>query len=101
MLVLLRGRLDLLIFNEGRKVMSRKSLVPAAPVVHIAVSEWHAGVVRAPDTLVLEVKPGPYRPNEFANWSPEEGHEQATKLVQWMEGAQPGQNWGHMALIAA
>lgn len=93
MLVLLRGRLDLLSFDEGGKVQSRKSLVPATPVVQIAVAEWHAGVVCEPDTLVLEVKPGPYRPNEFAGWTPEEGVEQAARLVLWMEDAQPGQKW--------
>jgi cupin fold WbuC family metalloprotein len=93
MLVLLRGRLDLLTFDQAGEVLGRKSLVPADPVVQIAVSEWHAAVVRAPDTLVLEVKPGPYRANEFAAWAPEEGHEQATNLVHWMEEAQPGQKW--------
>ena len=93
MLVLLRGRLDLLTFDEGGEVLTRKSLEPAAPVVQIAVAEWHAAVVRAPDTVVLEVKPGPYRANEFADWAPEEGHAQAAKLVHWMESAQPGQKW--------
>lgn len=93
MLVLLRGGLDLLTFDAGSRVLTRKSLVPAAPVVHIAVSEWHAAVVRAPDTLVLEVKQGPYRPNEFADWAPEEGHAHAAKLVSWMEDARPDQTW--------
>ncbi len=93
MLVLLRGRLDLLTFDDGGKVLGRTPLEAAAPVVQIAVSEWHAGVVCAPDTLVLEVKPGPYRANEFADWTPEEGHEQAAKLMHWMEEAQPGQKW--------
>jgi cupin fold WbuC family metalloprotein len=93
MLVLLQGRLDLLSFDEASTVLSRKSLEPASPVVHIAVAEWHAGVVCAPDTLVLEVKPGPYRPNEFADWAPEEGHARAVQLMHWMEGAQPGQKW--------
>lgn len=93
MLVLLRGRLDLLTFDEGGKVLGRKSLTPEDPVAQIAMAGWHAGVVREPDTLILEVKPGPYRANEFAAWAPEEGRELAAKLAQWMEDAKPGQKW--------
>ena len=93
MLVLLRGRLDLLRFDGGGSVLDRKSLEPAAPVAQIAMTEWHAAVAREPDTLLMEVKPGPYRANEFADWAPEEGHEQAAKLLRWMEDARPGQKW--------
>jgi len=36
-------------------------------------------------TTVLEVKPGPYRPNEFAEWSPEEGDAASGRFVRWGE----------------
>lgn len=93
MLVLLRGRLDVLTFDPAGEVLGRNTLVPAAPLVQIAVSAWHACVVLEPETVVLEVKPGPYRPNEFADWAPEEGHEQAASLVRWMADARSGRKW--------
>jgi hypothetical protein len=44
-----------------------------APVVQIAAGAWHGLFVRDNGTLLFEVKPGPYRPNEFADWAPPEG----------------------------
>jgi len=93
MLVRLRGRLDILTFDSEGAVLSREALQQTAPVVQIPIGRWHGCVVRAPDTLIMEVKPGPYRPNEFADWAPEEGHRQAAALVHWMEDAKIGQTW--------
>lgn len=72
-LVLLRGLADLLTFDEKGRLASRAEFSPEAPVAQIPVGCWHGLFVRAPGTLVMEVKPGPYRSNEFAIWAPEEG----------------------------
>jgi hypothetical protein len=43
-----------------------------------------------PTALMLEAKPGPYRPAQFAPWSPEESHPQsrayAARLAEIQEG---------------
>lgn len=44
-----------------------------SPVVQIAIGTWHGVQIRDRGTMLLEVKPGPYRPNEFADWAPPEG----------------------------
>jgi hypothetical protein len=62
-------------------------------MVQIPVSAWHTCVVHEPDTVIIEVKPGPYRPNEFADWAPEEGNERAAQFVAWATGAEIGQTW--------
>jgi hypothetical protein len=62
-------------------------------MVQIPASAWHTCVVHEPDTVIIEVKPGPYRPNEFADWAPEEGHERAAQFVQWATCADIGQKW--------
>ena len=93
MLVVQRGRVDILMFAQDGEVLSRKILDQASPVVQIPLSRWHSCVVRAPDTLLLEIKPGPYRPNEFADWAPEEGREAASALLRWTESAKVGQKW--------
>ena len=73
MIVLLRGRFDFLIFDPQAELVQRLAMSVASPVVQIPRGTWHSGVALAPETLVLEVKPGTYRPNEFAAWAPEEG----------------------------
>jgi cupin fold WbuC family metalloprotein len=93
MLVLQRGRLGVLSFGGDGELLSRDELSVAAPVIQIPVSTWHGAVVLDPDTLVLEIKPGPYRPNEFAAWAPEENAADSARLVRWAETAGPGAAW--------
>jgi cupin fold WbuC family metalloprotein len=59
MLILLTGGGEVLRFSEDGKLLGRIEMNASAPVVQIRV--------------VMEVKPGPYRPNEFADWAPPEG----------------------------
>ena len=73
MLVLQQGRGNLLIFDGDARLMDRIELSPSSPVVQIPIGVWHGFVVLEANTVVLEIKPGPYRPNEFADWAPEEG----------------------------
>jgi len=90
MMVLLRGRFDFLIFNPQAELVQRLAMSVASPVAQIPRGIWHSGVALAPETLVLEVKPGPYRPNEFAPWAPEEGEPASSAFVHWAAG-EPGE----------
>jgi hypothetical protein len=45
----------------------------------------------------LEIKPGPYRPNEFVDWAPEEGAPDASRMVEWLSGAKLGATWSGRA----
>jgi cupin fold WbuC family metalloprotein len=93
MLVLQRGRLAVLSFGDDGDLLARDELSVSAPVIQIPVGTWHGAVVLDPDTLVLEIKPGPYRPNEFAAWAPEEHALESARLVRWAETAGPGDGW--------
>jgi cupin fold WbuC family metalloprotein len=73
MLVLLQGRGKLLRFSADGEVVGRSEMSPQAPVVQIPAGVWHGFRVVEPGTAVMEVKPGPYRPSEFAEWAPPEG----------------------------
>ena len=49
---------------------------------------WHTFVVLEPDTVVFEVKPGPYdaaTDKEFAPWAPAEGDAAATDYLRTLE----------------
>ena len=73
MLALLRGGCDLLQFDPQGRLIGRVEMSAASPVVQIPIGTWHGLYVRDNGTMLLEVKPGPYRPNEFADWAPPEG----------------------------
>lgn len=93
MLVLQRGSMDVLMFGEDGEFVSRNRLDAATPVVQIPVGAWHTCVVREPDTVVVEIKPGPFRPNEFCQWAPEEGEADVGKFLDWIASAELGQKW--------
>jgi cupin fold WbuC family metalloprotein len=93
MIVLLRGRLDLLIFGPEAELVQRLAVGTGSPVAQIRPGTWHSGVALQPETLVLEVKPGPYRPNEFAEWAPQEGERAAAAFVSWAGEARLGSKW--------
>jgi cupin fold WbuC family metalloprotein len=73
MLALLRGRCDVLQFDPQGQLIGRVEMSAACPIVQIPVGTWHGCYVHENSTMLLEIKPGPYRPNEFADWAPPEG----------------------------
>jgi cupin fold WbuC family metalloprotein len=93
LLVLQRGGAELLSFSDEGQVLSRTAFGLAGPIAEIAAGTWHGIVVLEPATAVLEVKPGPYRANEFAQWAPDEGNPDAARFEQWARRAKPGTVW--------
>lgn len=92
---LLDGTLAVLTFDESGKVTGRFELRSGGDrIAQLAPGQWHSVVALAPDTLALEVKPGPYRPatdKDFAAWAPAEGQDGAAAMVAWLEQADVGE----------
>jgi hypothetical protein len=84
------GCIDVLTFDEIGVIQGRIQLDTRTPIIQIAVATRHTCFVRTPDTVVIEIKPGPYRPNEFCDWAPDEGARR-TKLLRMAcaRGARP------------
>ncbi|MEM8812352.1 MAG: WbuC family cupin fold metalloprotein [Pseudomonadota bacterium] len=59
-------------------------------IVQIPTGSFHGFVVTDETAIVLEIKPGPYRPNAFSDWSPNENEPHATAYRDWMMTARPG-----------
>lgn len=99
LMLAVRGAFSIITFDEKGTVLERIDLSAAGGdmAVEIPPYTWHAVVVLAPETVMFEVKPGPYRPVEdkdFAAWAPEEGDPDAERVVAWYEVAKPGERLG-------
>lgn len=75
-LVILRGRMGLVLFDDDGSVASTGLLVPGECWgVDISHGTWHTFVALEPGTVIFEAKGGPYlplSPAELAPWAPAE-----------------------------
>jgi cupin fold WbuC family metalloprotein len=95
MLVILSGRLKVLMLSEDGLVDEVNEIAPGeAAVIQIAPFVRHAAAALDPRTLVLEIKPGPFRATEFAGWAPPEGAPGAEAIVARIEKAAHGDRLG-------
>ncbi|YCM43869.1 WbuC family cupin fold metalloprotein [Verrucomicrobiaceae bacterium 227] len=81
---LLAGALDILIFDENGALIERHPLTLSSPLIDIEPGTWHGMIVQAPDTVIFEVKQGPYDPTTdktFAAWAPPEGSPKAAHYL--------------------
>ncbi len=90
MLVVLQGRARLLSFDASGALQASTELSPSSPIAQIPVGAWHGFVVGEPATVVMEIKPGPFRANEFADWAPPEGDAQAANYLETLVNAVSG-----------
>lgn len=93
-LLILSGAVALLIFDDSGRVLERIELAAGGEVaaVEIPANTWHAVASLKADTVVFEVKQGPYAPiaeDNYAPWSPADGV-QAESLEDWYHHAQAG-----------
>lgn len=84
----LQGRLGFVKFDGAGEVVSTHDLrAEDHGLIDIEPKLWHGMVCLAPDTVVLEVKRGPYNDEDkiFADWSPAEGADGADDLREKLE----------------
>lgn len=88
--VLLRGAAGLVIFDELGDIVDTVRLALNDCVgVEVQGGTWHTVVAVEDDTLLFEVKPGPYDPaldKEFAGWAPLEGNRGTQQAVDSWRG---------------
>jgi cupin fold WbuC family metalloprotein len=88
-LLVLRGALGLLVFDENGHVLSKRLMRAGGDClgVDLPPGVFHGLVVLAPDTLMFECKSGPYHPlseAECAHWAPREGETGVAEYHAWM-----------------
>jgi len=94
--LVLRGRLDFLVFDDDGTLKERIALDADGPVrgLEIPFNTWHCTVVNEGSVQFLEVKEGPYVVNNdkhFAEWSPPEESEIVPNYLALLKELQPGQ----------
>lgn len=88
-LLVLKGRLGLLLFDEKGGVIEKRLLEAGGEClgVDLPPGVYHALVVLAADSILFECKAGPYRPvgeGELAPWAPREGEPGVAAYQVWM-----------------
>ena len=92
--ILLSGACAIVLFDTDGTVSKRVELSGSGTVIaEIPAGAWHAVVALAADTVVVEVKPGPYLPGTFAAWAPAEADPAAARCLSWLERAAPGDRY--------
>ena len=95
MIIVLRGSILLLIFEEDGCVKDRIDISAKGDVkgIEIPADSWHTLIPTNDDVIILEIKQGPYIPalaGDFAQWSPEEESAEVPRFLGWIEDARPG-----------
>lgn len=88
-LIVLKGRLGLLIFDEQGELVDKRVLQAGGDClgVDVAPGTYHGLVVLEADSILFECKAGPYRPleaGEHAHWAPREGEVGVARYQAWM-----------------
>ena len=91
----LKGRFDLLTFDEGGHVLSRHGVGEGSGqfAYEAPMGTWHTLVPVGGPVAFLEVKQGPYDPAtaaDFAAWAPPEGDDSVPRFQRWLREAQVG-----------
>lgn len=91
----LRGRAAVVAFDDSGRVSDRCEISPSGHdiVAEIDGGIWHTVAALSPDTVLFELKPGPYSPirdKDFADWAPAEGEPCCDRFVEWFATAAPG-----------
>lgn len=94
----LRGRICLVIFDTRGRVIERHILAESAPAsgIQLPPNTWHTLYPIDPEAVILEIKQGPYDPANaarFAPWAPPEGEAQADRYLDWVAQAGTGESF--------
>ena len=96
--LVMRGRLDVLMFDPSGVVVARYAMGEGAPNFgyETPLGTWHSLVLQSANAAFFETKEGPYDPAtavEPAPWAPAEGDAKARAYLDWMRGASAGSRW--------
>ena len=83
--MVMSGCLGFVTFDPEGNVLTKHRL-GVGDLVDIEARVWHSVLALAEDTVILEIKRGPFNEEDkvFAEWSPEEFSEEAPDYLAWL-----------------
>lgn len=95
------GEAVVLLFDDKGRVSARAEIRPDGPVygIEIGGGAWHTIASLKSGTVLLEIKPGPYKPLEdkdFASWAPPEKDPLCTEYEACFHTIRVGQSPSHI-----
>ena len=89
--IILSGKIAVLEFDDEGSITDHVILRPltGAYGVEIAAGVWHTLIILEHDSVIFEVKDGPYSPiddKNFASWAPKEGDERCAAYLDELKG---------------
>ena len=93
--VVLQGAADVLLFEADGQLRNRIAMADhiANRIIEIPEQTWHSVIATQANTILFEVKPGPYTPlddKHFADWAPPENDSQVAEFLDWFIEAEIG-----------
>ena len=96
-ITLIQGALDILLFTDDGMLFKRISLKQHSQILcEYPANQLHAAVILEPNTLVLEVKEGPYVPETaktHPDWAPIEGSYLTRQALEKLYSLAEGQHF--------
>lgn len=85
-ILVMGGEMGFLTFSEAGELQTSHRLA-VGDLIDIEARVWHGVVALAPDTIILEVKRGPYDDTDkvFADWAPAEDTAGVAEYQNWLE----------------
>ena len=90
-LVVLRGAVGMLVFDEAGRILQQAALRAGSGAIGVDIphATWHTFVALEPGSVIFEAKAGPYMPlgrEEKASWAPAEGDPAAAAYLERLIG---------------
>jgi len=90
-----QGSAAILMFGENGQIIERTVISAKGPTYAVEIPEkkWHTLVALEEQTILVEIKQGPYSPlsdKDFAPWAPEEGTENSIFFEKQFRIAETG-----------
>ncbi len=98
LIMAVRAETLLLLFDDVGVLIKRFLLSPAnLPLaVELPPNTWHTVLPLQQNSVILEVKQGPFNPSDgcdFAAWAPKEGEAGVADFLQWARAASVGERF--------
>ena len=98
LMIILRGAMTLLTFDDEGEVLERVELNAdnGTKCYELPAGVWHTFNISQPNSVMMEVKSGPYIPipeEDSATWAPTEGEAEAEDVEFWYRTAKVGKKF--------